>query len=273
MPISNITNGESGSDTRTSLNQVIDKVNGIEAAADVTDAGNVGPAIGGATVITTLGDTDQLPVVQSNVLKSITYAALKALLGALYQAKATILSTFAGLSNSAGQLTNDGAGNLSWVSGGGGGGIGGSTGSTANLVLVSSGTGGATVAPSITYAGPNTGLVVDTLGLSFATASGAWVLGGLYGQQFLSTGQSEMNFNTGVSDYKASPDLTLSATRLSLGALLKLKGYTVGTLPTGTQGDTAFVTDALTPVSLATVTAGGVVVVKVFYNGTNWIVQ
>lgn len=115
MPISNITNGESGSDTRTSLNQVIDKVNDIEAAADVTDAGNVGPAIGGATVITTLGDTDQIPVVQSNVLKSLAYSALKTLLDALYQAKATILSTLSGLANDAGVLTNNGAGTLSYT--------------------------------------------------------------------------------------------------------------------------------------------------------------
>lgn len=126
MPISNITNGESGSDTRTSLNQVINKVNDIEAAADVTDAGNVGPAIGGATVITTLGDTDQIPVVQSNVLKSLAYSALKTLLGAIYQAKATILGTLGGLANAAGVLTNNGSGTLSYTATSSGGNTDGS---------------------------------------------------------------------------------------------------------------------------------------------------
>lgn len=54
---------------------------------------------------------------------------------------------------------------------------------------------------------------------------------------------------------------------------IQLKGYTVATLPTGTQGDLAFVTDALTPVYHATVVGGGAVVTPVFYNGTNWIVN
>lgn len=93
----------------------ITKLDGIEALADVTDATNVGSSIGGATAITTIGDTDQIPIVQSNILKSITYSALKSLLGAIYQAKATILSTLSGLSNAAGVLTNDGAGTLSYT--------------------------------------------------------------------------------------------------------------------------------------------------------------
>jgi hypothetical protein len=51
----------------------------------------------------------------------------------------------------------------------------------------------------------------------------------------------------------------------------RLKGYTVATLPAGTQGDTAFVTDALAPAFITTVAGGGAVVTEVFYNGTNWI--
>lgn len=54
-------------------------------------------------------------------------------------------------------------------------------------------------------------------------------------------------------------------------AVVRLKGYTVATLPAGTQGDTAFVTDALAPTFLATVVGGGAVVTPVFYNGTNWV--
>lgn len=52
---------------------------------------------------------------------------------------------------------------------------------------------------------------------------------------------------------------------------LRLKGYTVATLPAGTQGDTAFVTDALAPTFLAAIVGGGAVVAPVFYNGTNWV--
>jgi hypothetical protein len=52
---------------------------------------------------------------------------------------------------------------------------------------------------------------------------------------------------------------------------LKLAQYTVATLPTGTQGDEAYVTDALTPTYLGTAVGGGAVVCKVFFNGTNWI--
>lgn len=54
---------------------------------------------------------------------------------------------------------------------------------------------------------------------------------------------------------------------------IKLKEYTVSTLPAGTKGDVAFVNDAASPSFLATVVGGGSAVVRVFYNGDNWIVQ
>lgn len=56
-----------------------------------------------------------------------------------------------------------------------------------------------------------------------------------------------------------------------LSNTLRLKAYTVGTLPAGTAGDTAYVTDALTPAFLTIVVGGGAVVTPVFYNGTNWV--
>lgn len=56
-----------------------------------------------------------------------------------------------------------------------------------------------------------------------------------------------------------------------MGNTIRLKGYTVATLPAGTQGDKAFVTDALTPTYNAIAVGGGAVVCEVFYNGTNWI--
>ena len=54
-------------------------------------------------------------------------------------------------------------------------------------------------------------------------------------------------------------------------APVRLKGYTVAGLPVGTQGDTAFVTDALAPAFLTAVVGGGAIVTPVFYDGTNWV--
>jgi hypothetical protein len=51
----------------------------------------------------------------------------------------------------------------------------------------------------------------------------------------------------------------------------RLAQYTVATLPTGAQGDTAYVTDATAPTYIGTLTGGGSVVCPVFYNGTAWV--
>ncbi len=49
--------------------------------------------------------------------------------------------------------------------------------------------------------------------------------------------------------------------------------YTVSTLPTGVVGDTAYVTDLLTPTYMTTAVGGGSVVWKVFFDGTSWKVD
>jgi hypothetical protein len=51
----------------------------------------------------------------------------------------------------------------------------------------------------------------------------------------------------------------------------KLTGYTVSTLPAGTVGMIAYVTDAAAPTYLGTLTGGGSIVTPVFYNGTAWV--
>jgi hypothetical protein len=63
---------------------------------------------------------------------------------------------------------------------------------------------------------------------------------------------------------------TLQSTGLTMALPIRFKGYTVAGLPAGTQGDNAFVTDALAPTYNATVAGGGAVIVPVFHNGTNW---
>ncbi|MES2224996.1 MAG: hypothetical protein V4478_03340 [Patescibacteria group bacterium] len=55
------------------------------------------------------------------------------------------------------------------------------------------------------------------------------------------------------------------------GGTVQLMNYTVATLPTGVQGMTAYVTDALTPTFGTTVVGGGAVVIPVFYNGSAWV--
>jgi hypothetical protein len=59
---------------------------------------------------------------------------------------------------------------------------------------------------------------------------------------------------------------------VNLSNVINLKGYTVATLPAGTVGDLAYVTDALAPAFNVAVAGGGAVVVKVFYNGAAWVV-
>jgi len=57
---------------------------------------------------------------------------------------------------------------------------------------------------------------------------------------------------------------------------IRLKGYTVATLPAGTQGDTTFVTDGDSGLAWgATVinSGAGATPYMVWYNGTNWTVS
>ncbi|MDA6072835.1 hypothetical protein NJT12_24765, partial [Flavobacterium sp. AC] len=58
---------------------------------------------------------------------------------------------------------------------------------------------------------------------------------------------------------------------LAIRSDIKLKSYTVSTLPDGTIGDQAYVTDATAPTYLGILTGGGSVVCPVFYNGTTWV--
>jgi len=74
-------------------------------------------------------------------------------------------------------------------------------------------------------------------------------------------GASDLNFFEG----------DVSVPTLISTVAVRLTSYTVAGLPAGTQGDTAFVTDATTPTYLAAVVGGGSVVTPVFYNGTAWV--
>jgi hypothetical protein len=432
----------------------ITKLDGIEAAADVTDAGNVGSSINGASAVTTLNDTDKVPVTVAGTLSNIAYSALKTLLNAIYALKGA--TTSSGLTMGTGKLLGRGTAgtgaieeitlgtNLSFSgttlnAAGGGGGVStddtrlvafaADTGSTDAYAATLSpapssyttgahyrfkantaNTGAATInfnslgaktivkaAGGITTAladndiraGQWVDLVYDgtnmqmqsTLGnaggggLSAPTLAGINSITSATGQALTlasldsnsnvvvaphGTGSFQVKYPTDTNalistatgdqgsvtfraigaahsqyltiavrptvgttpTFKASgviqfgdtvtsqavtvwgallstslrvgngtngPTLTASGTSpnenlnlnpspagtgvVTVGSSLRLKDYTVATLPAGTVGDTAYVTDALTPASLVTVTGGGAMVVPVFYNGSNWIVQ
>ena len=53
--------------------------------------------------------------------------------------------------------------------------------------------------------------------------------------------------------------------------LPSLNPYTVASLPAGTVGDRAYVTDATSPTYLGTLTGGGTITCPVFYNGSAWV--
>ena len=59
--------------------------------------------------------------------------------------------------------------------------------------------------------------------------------------------------------------------KVTKNTINRLTSYTVGTLPVGTLGDTAMVTDATSPTYLGALTGGGAVNCPVFYNGTAWV--
>lgn len=64
----------------------------------------------------------------------------------------------------------------------------------------------------------------------------------------------------------------LARRRLAVnGDVVALKAFTVATLPAGTVGDRAYVTDATTPTYNGALVGGGTVHVPVFRNATGWV--
>lgn len=94
---------------------------------------------------------------------------------------------------------------------------------------------------------------------------------------YIGTGSLSNNFGVSfwgtTNVFAVYPNGNIQTTgKIIAGAQVRFKGYTVATLPASpTQGDTAFVTDALTPTFLVAVVGGGAVVAPVFYNGAAWV--
>ena len=64
---------------------------------------------------------------------------------------------------------------------------------------------------------------------------------------------------------------TLRSAPAATAGPVTLAGYKVATLPAGTVGMTAYVTDAKAPTYLGALTGGGAVACPVFHNGTAWV--
>lgn len=79
--------------------------------------------------------------------------------------------------------------------------------------------------------------------------------------------------SSGTALSSVDKDGTLTAAQVVATGVVRLKGYTVATLPAGTVGDTAYVTDALAPTFLGVLMGGGAITTTAFYNGSNWVAQ
>jgi len=81
--------------------------------------------------------------------------------------------------------------------------------------------------------------------------------------------------DTAAADASISWDLSMrldyTDKRLEVRGPVSLQGYTVATLPSGVQGDTAYVTDGQSVSYRALATGGGSAVAQVFYDGSNWV--
>ena len=73
------------------------------------------------------------------------------------------------------------------------------------------------------------------------------------------------------SSWQESLRIETATRRAKFSGVVQLKAYTVATLPAGSEGDIAYVTDATSPTYLGTLTGGGSVKVPVFYNGSAWV--
>lgn len=112
-------------------------------------------------------------------------------------------------------------------------------------------------------------------------ASGTNVVGGIMniaaGQSTGNASPAELRLQTseptssGSTAQTLTTRLTVSGTAITATLPVTLQGYTVATLPAGTIGMTAYVTDATAPTYLGTLTGGGSVVCPVFYNGSAWV--
>lgn len=133
-----------------------------------------------------------------------------------------------------------------------------------------------TVAISIGSGATTTGNTATTnIGAGATASGGAKVVhigdAGLAGSTTTITIGSTAGTSTTTLNGAVTAVTALTSPLLIATDRVRLKGYTVATLPAGTQGDVAFCTDLLAPAFFTIVVGGGAVVGTVFFNGTNWV--
>jgi hypothetical protein len=133
----------------------------------------------------------------------------------------------------------------------------------------------------------------NTVGLATSQSSGQTIVGGTSATGTItlgrSTGNQTTNIQAGATASGSTKTINLGTgglsgstttinigsadgTSINLNAPIRMAAYTVATLPAaGTAGRRAYVTDALAPMFLVAVAAGGSVVCPVFDNGTAWV--
>lgn len=87
-----------------------------------------------------------------------------------------------------------------------------------------------------------------------------------------SYGENSATYKYANGAIKSTPTAALDVVgNAKVTGTISTGGYTVATLPTGTLGMMAYVTDATTPIYLAAVVGGGAVFCPVIFDGTGWI--
>lgn len=109
----------------------------------------------------------------------------------------------------------------------------------------------------------------DSGGL-FKQAAGHVYASGAGGLNVFASGNGPVRIGAGNSG-NFTLQYVFSSSRFASILPIGLPAYTVSTLPTGSVGDLAYVTDATAPTYLGTLTGGGSVRCPVFYNGTAWV--
>lgn len=128
-------------------------------------------------------------------------------------------------------------------------------GSTGDVLRVNAGA-PAWQAPSNLFANPSA-----TIGLTAVNGSAST---GIRSDGAPALSQAIVPTWTGVHTFAETPVMQKP---------VRLAGYTVGTLPAGVIGDTAYVTDALAPTWGAVLVGGGAIVTRAFFNGAAWVAQ
>jgi hypothetical protein len=127
----------------------------------------------------------------------------------------------------------------------------------------------------------NAATITTFNGLNIAPVTGTGTVGTYYGVRLQANTVSAITNRWGISqedtlakNYFAGNvgvNTTTPAGKLDVNGTIRTAGYTVATLPAGTVGQRAYVTDALAPTYLGALVGGGAVTAPVFYNGAAWV--